>query len=316
MAGSQARGDSLLVRLPNYVGDAVMAWPAISRLVESGWQPTLIGRNWARDLFSASGLAVLAYPTATTQRVATLRDAARERSTRSIILLTHSFSSALEARLAGLRPTGFRKDGRGWLLAEAMGPLPPEHQVLAYWRLADRRCPAGLPEPAIRLPISDQSRSRIAMLLSAQGPHDRFVLLCPQAGGQHRGHSKDWPHFAELAAELHRAGWSTVAAPGPGEAEAFRARLPDSLLFTGLGLNEVAALAERASLTVANDCGLGHVAASAGRPVISLFGSTEPARTRPWSDRSTVLGGGGRWPTLQTTLETVLPALEPRPAVG
>ena len=305
MAATDARGNRLLVRLPNYVGDAVMAWPAIGRLIEAGWQPSLIGKGWARDLFSGSGLNIHAYPAATRQRVAALRGIAGAQHTRSIILLTHSFSSAFEARLAGLRPIGYRKDARGWLLAEAVGRLPAVHQVPAYWRLTDRYCPPGHPPSSIRLPMCARARRRIASVLEQHALDSGFALLCPQAGGRHRGHSKNWPHFAELATELHRAGWSTVAAPGPGETEAFRRRLPDSALLTDLGLSEVAALAERAKLAIANDCGPGHVASGAGVPVISLFGATDPARVQPWSDTTTVLGGNGRWPTLDEVLRAL-----------
>ena len=45
----------ILIRLPNYVGDTVLALPAINHLVDHGFRPVLVGKRWAADLLSARG---------------------------------------------------------------------------------------------------------------------------------------------------------------------------------------------------------------------------------------------------------------------
>src|SRR3974390_108862 len=115
---------SILVRLPNHLGDACMASAALDLLASRGYALTLAGRAWARDLYAGCPWPMVALPESRPARVRALF-ASRRRLPRATpaLLLTNSLSSALEARLAGLRPTGYDTDGRGWLLARAI-PVP------------------------------------------------------------------------------------------------------------------------------------------------------------------------------------------------
>ena len=54
-------------------------------------------------------------------------------------------------------------------------------------------------------------------------------------------------------------------------------------------LPQLVALLERASLVVANDSGPMHIAAALGRPLVTLFGPTNPVRTGPYGREDTVL---------------------------
>ncbi|MDP3142841.1 MAG: ATP-binding protein, partial [Candidatus Omnitrophota bacterium] len=60
----------------------------------------------------------------------------------------------------------------------------------------------------------------------------------------------------------------------------------------GFSLLEVAALIERCNLFIANDSGLGHVAAARNIPVISIFGPSKAHQTRPYGRRVTVMQQG------------------------
>ena len=57
-----------------------------------------------------------------------------------------------------------------------------------------------------------------------------------------------------------------------------------------------AAVLAGAQLVVANDSGSGHLAAAVGARLISVFGVTEPERTRPWGINATLIGSSGGWP--------------------
>ncbi len=106
---------------------------------------------------------------------------------------------------------------------------------------------------------------------------------------------KNWPleRFSELARALVASGRVPVFLLGPQEAsigaELLR-QIPGSIVLDFTQINPspaigvfdaVVAVAERLSLVVANDSGLGHLAGAAGRPVVSLFGPTDPRRWAP-----------------------------------
>ncbi|MFH1569004.1 MAG: glycosyltransferase family 9 protein [Gemmatimonadota bacterium] len=128
-----------------------------------------------------------------------------------------------------------------------------------------------------------------------------LVCLHPGSGGTH----KCWPLpcFAELAADLTRAGCRPVVLFGPAEEERWGDRalaLPTGVpRMSPPGLPEVAAVLARAALHVGNDSGPGHVAAAVGTPVLSLFGPTDPAIWAPRGPGCRVLvAPGGDLPSL------------------
>ena len=47
---------SLIIRLPNWVGDVIMALPALQSLQQSGIELLLFGKPWANDLLAATGM--------------------------------------------------------------------------------------------------------------------------------------------------------------------------------------------------------------------------------------------------------------------
>jgi ADP-heptose:LPS heptosyltransferase len=77
-----------------------------------------------------------------------------------------------------------------------------------------------------------------------------------------------------------------IAGPGQKElasevASATRGRSP---VLDGLGLKELAASLEMASVFVGNDSGPMHIAAALGRPVVAVWGSSDPTVWHPWTE--------------------------------
>ena len=114
----------------------------------------------------------------------------------------------------------------------------------------------------------------------------RFALLVPGSSARHP--AKRWParRFAMLAEELRQAGCCSVVIGSQAEralATAIREICPDALDLTGrTDIASVAALAQRAVLTVGNDTGVTHLAAAAGCPVVVLFSqASDPAWCAP-----------------------------------
>ena len=133
----------VVIRLPNWVGDVVMSLPALARLEAAGHPLKLVGRRWAGPLLAGCFAAPAVLPAGTGARIRLLRDLGRSapavappRGQADTLLLTNSFSSALEARLAGLHPLGYRQDGRGWLLTRAIDPPAGVHESERFDRLA------------------------------------------------------------------------------------------------------------------------------------------------------------------------------------
>jgi predicted lipopolysaccharide heptosyltransferase III len=151
---------------------------------------------------------------------------------------------------------------------------------------------AGVPvtdRPATRLFVTDEAAARVARRLDAAGVNaaQPFALFHPAAAFD----SKRWDarNFARVAARLGARGFVPVAVAAPGEADVVRAfaeGMPEAgvVSFNDLSLPEVVALAARARLFVGNDSGIAHIAAAVGTPSVVVFGSSNVAHWRPWTD--------------------------------
>jgi lipopolysaccharide heptosyltransferase I len=104
--------------------------------------------------------------------------------------------------------------------------------------------------------------------------------------------TKQWPpeKFAELAARLRRSmGLETVLLGGAADAEVAGKIETRFNLVGRTTLPQSIALLERAALVVANDSGPMHIAAALGRPLVALFGPTNPILTGPYGRPGSVL---------------------------
>ncbi len=142
--------------------------------------------------------------------------------------------------------------------------------------------------PATRLPQTPEARESVARRLKAEGLDEgaAFALVHPAAAFD----SKTWAaeNFARVVEHLAARGLKAVAVAAPGEAEVVNAVREHSsapvVAFTDLSLPEVTALAARARLFVGNDSGVAHVAAAVSTPQVVVFGSSNVAHWRPWTE--------------------------------
>lgn len=275
-----------------------MALPALDLLESRGYALTLAGRGWARDLFTAYSWPVISMAGSRIDRIRALRVCDIE----SGLLMTNSFGTALEFRLARIRAVGYARDARSWLLRKPVSVDPGDHMVEYYYRLATALtgpCPAPPPPRELRLRVDASARQRAHDVLRAHGVDTHYVVLCPVAVGLHRGQVKAWNGFTRLSEELLSRGISVVAMPGPSETEAVRSVLPRSTVLPESDVAAFAALLADARVVVANDSGPGHLAAAVGARLVSVFGVTEPEKTRPWSPRATLVGSAAGWPSYE-----------------
>lgn len=304
---------SLIVRLPNHLGDVCMSLPAIAALAARGIRTRLAGRPWVRELLAGEPWPVIALPAGRSARISALRDVGRKTGTEAL-LLTNSFSSALEFRLAGLRATGYARDGRSLLLQRAI-PVPADwsadlHTVAYYLHLAEVLLDeTGLPPANPHLSLDAASRARASAELARAGAAGAYVVLCPVARGLHHGRVKCWDGFARMARELRARGLACVICPGPGEREDAAAACPDATLLGALDLGAFGALLAASRLVIANDSGPGHLAAAVGARLVGVFGVTDPAKTRPLGAGVRIVGGAGGWPPYKEVAAAVTEAL-------
>jgi heptosyltransferase-2 len=277
----------LIVLAPNWLGDAVMALPALADIQRA--QPSVSVHVAARP-----SIAPLYSLVRDVEQVVVLdgaNDAAalRAHPYDTAILLTNSFKTALLARRAGIRERwGYRADFRSPLLTRAVMRPVGVHQAEYYQQLARALGFASGPlEPRLDLPAT--VREQAADLLRGAGWDGRSPLVAVAPGAAYGG-AKRWParSFAEVARTLSATGTTPVlvgaAADAPAGAEVVAA-IGDAVAPLDLiGRTDLRALGGvlvqcRALLT--NDSGAMHFAAALGTRVVALFGPTNERETSP-----------------------------------
>lgn len=304
----------LIIRLCNWVGEAVLSVPTLTMLAEQGYELHLIGKRWAINLFEGHGWPVHVRPAKRADAIAQLK-ALRQQLTQShpgftrrpnMVLFTSSFSSALEARLAGLKPIGYQKEGRSLLLGHGVPHQAGLHAADNYWRIGSHFAGVKQARPRqLGLKPSATHQSQATQLMQAHGLHDGFIILCPFSGAADTTGKKLWPEFPELARQLAAKGQTVVLCPGPGEEDQAQADYPGATLLNKVDLGTYAALSQHARCTVSNDTGPGHLASGAGGCVVSVLGPDAAPMWWVQGDKVTVLRPDQGWPTLQDVLQAI-----------
>jgi ADP-heptose:LPS heptosyltransferase len=128
-----------------------------------------------------------------------------------------------------------------------------------------------------------------------------FAVIAPAAAFE----SKRWTAagFAQVATHL-RDHWRlpgvVVAGPGQDQLASAVAKQAGAVALAGLTLKELMALINLSRAVVGNDSGPMHVAAALRRPLVAVFGSSNPTVWHPWTDSPYRIVGGrsettGQW---------------------
>lgn len=275
---------NLLVRATNWVGDAVMAIPALRALREAHPEAriTILGRSWVADLYRPEPFCDEAI-TWSGYSLETLRPL-RIQKFDAALLLQNAFGAAAIAKLTGIpRRIGYNRDARGWLLTDAIpvprpGEIPP-HESYYYLELLRR---AGL----IDAPLPAEPLIRLT------GWPWRPEPVIGVSPGAAYGGAKRWlpERFAAAAVQVARATNSSVIVFGTPQERAICARVAEGISSEGVAVSNKAGetsmaqfldLVSRCRAMLTNDSGSMHIASALGVPTVVVFGATNHITTGP-----------------------------------
>jgi heptosyltransferase-2 len=299
--------------LPNWIGDVVMATPAL-RALRNHFGPNahlvgimrpyvsaaLEGTTWLnKTLFyeKSYGLSELGWWRVTARLRAAKLD--------QILLLTNSTRTGLMARLSGAgERIGMASEGRSWLLTRpVIQPIDscsglPIATIDAYLHLASAiGCPPESPRLELGTTAADERAADDVWQRLGLPSGDRVVVL--NTGGAF-GSAKSWPveHFADLARRIATDfGMAVLVNCGPKERDEARSvvkqsnhpRVASLAEEPALPLGLTKACIRRARMLVSTDSGPRYFGIAFGKPVVTLFGPTDPRMTETHYDRETVL---------------------------
>ena len=285
----------LVILAPNWLGDAVMALPAIADMRHAALDAsiTVAARAPVAPLFAlvpdVDETIVLRQAPLSVAAWHELGVDIAGKGFDTALLLPNSVHVALLARRAGIPNLwGYRTDWRGTLLTRAVPPARGLHQVEYYQHLVHALGFTNGPgEP--RVTITAEARETARARLTSSG-WDRAVPLVAIAPGAAYGGAKRWPpaYFAELVEGLAADGVQcvmvgTAADAGTGDAVERSAKASRSIINL-VGRTDLATLAgvlANCRALVTNDSGAMHLAAAIGISVIAMFGPTNEQATAP-----------------------------------
>ena len=301
----------ILVRTPNWIGDAVMAIPALEALrrARPNDDISLLARPAIADLFAGQPFAnrTLAFDFRGRHQGwlgrAKLTRELRKEKFDAALLLQNAFEAAWISWRAGISERiGYARDARGPLLTNAIrvpqkGEIP-KHEAYYYLELLRRAGWAEMPREVLRarLTISAEARSAAESTLRRAGVREGSQR-CAIAPGASYGAAKCWPpeRFAQFADRIVSEWGADVLFFGsPGEKEIsdhIRSKMTSNAvsLVGETSMRDFAALLASCSLFIGNDSGAMHVAAAVGIPAIGIFGPTDPEGTAPLTDQFTLV---------------------------
>lgn len=301
----ETRAVRTLVISPNWIGDAVMAQPLLRALKDQQPQRRIdvLAPAWVAPVWRAA--AEVSEVLETPFKHGKLQWAERRRYAHMLrtrgydeaYILPNTLKFALIPWMANIpKRVGYKGEMRYGLInvmhhddRKQPRPMLPFYAALAG--PVSPQAPHDVPYPVLVSSAADQAAARARIGV----PADATVVAF--APGAEFGPAKRWPssHFAGLARMLQQARPDIVillmGSPKDGPVcEEIAAAAPGVRNLAGAtSLSDALALLAGVAALVTNDSGLMHIAAAFGRPVVALYGPTDPRHTPPLSDIAKVL---------------------------
>lgn len=307
------RGPRVLIVRMGAMGDVLHAMPAVAALrerhpewfvgwvIEPRWEPLLrvqdaASRGAAMPLVDRTFLAAARewkkHPLGreTIADISALRLAMQAERFDLCVDMQGLIRTAVIGRMAGAeRFVGRARPREGparWLYKERVRARAP-HVIEQGCELLGAAVGETLSPVRVTLPVDEVAEASLSQKLASDKP---IVLLAPTAGWG----AKEWPaeRYGAVAEALGHAGFRVVVNASSAEEPTAKAVVAASdgcaVALPGT-MAELIALVRRVEMVIAGDTGPLHLAAALGKPVVALFGPTDPLRTGPYGTRSRVL---------------------------
>ena len=285
----------VLIRSPNWLGDAVMAFPLVELLKEnlSGVSLQIMTREYLAELWEVHpAVDKIKVIKGGKFREIIMALKMRKEVFDLYISLPNSFLAALSGWLCGAKSRiGFATQRREFLLTHPL-PLPQkQHRVFQYLNLLKPLNIDVHQLPPLSLKMDHSLKEKAKNFLNpSNGP---FIALNP---GAFYGEAKCWPeeNFIRLGKFLIKNGFHVVLLGSKKEAEKnerIRKHIGENIRdLTGkTSLKELMAILTEMKCLVTNDTGTMHLGVLLEVPLVAIFGSTSPAFTGPWKGKNIVL---------------------------
>jgi heptosyltransferase-2 len=299
--------ERIIVRSPNWVGDAVLSTPAVRAIRENfpAAQITLVAKPWVAPVFLHNPCVDNIYRYESEGRhggwlgkVRLVKKLRREKFDLAI-LFQNAFEAALLVFLAGVRVRlGYATDCRRVFLTHAIDVDQHDrdgHQIGYYLGILEGASLESKGEQ-LTIVVSDRERVRAEETLRSCKVRPESPLVGINPGAAY-GSSKRWPlaRYAALCEKIRRLRGAEIIIFGGSEEQAVGQKISSLMkgrctdLCGRTNLREAIALIEKCRLFITNDSGLMHVAAALDIPLVAIFGSTDPKATGPRNPRSWVV---------------------------
>lgn len=307
---AQNKIDRVVVRVPNWVGDAVMCVPALRALRRLLPQAhiTLVSRPGASDVFIDADCAddVMIYNRSGLKSAWEQTKRWKQHQFQLAVLFQNAFEAAAIAFMARVPVRiGCDTQRRGFLLTNRIASPAwknERHDVFYYLNIVSEletllggTSSVEATEPDFAFRISETRRRKAQELLSQHGidTGKPLVLLCP---GSVNSRAKRWPaeRYAALADQFGETGATVALIGSPGEREVSErvcglSRRKPVILTGETSVADVTAIIDLADLLVTNDTGPAHIGSALGTPTIVIFGPTNPVTTKPFGPSGLVV---------------------------
>jgi heptosyltransferase-2 len=291
-----------LVISPNWIGDAVMSQPLLQLLKQANPERPIdvLAPPSAAPVWRAMREVAEVLETPFRHGALQLKErrkfakVLKARGYADSYVLPNTLKYALIPWLAGIpRRVGYKGEMRyGLVNVMHHDDTPPRPMVPFYAALAGEPGAAlrqDVPRPSMHVGQDEMAAARAAAGVPGHAP---LYVFAP---GAEFGSAKRWParHFAALAVQVREQRGAHIALLGsPKDREACAeviALAGEERIHSLAGATSLAqaiALIAQADAMVANDSGLLHIASALNRPVVALYGSTDPDHAPPFADRS------------------------------
>ena len=300
----------LLIRMPNWIGDCMMALPTLHYLEKKGFTLTLVGKGWLVGLF-ADAWPVITLSKSSNHHIASLK----QHASKDMLLLTNSFSSAWLAKKTAKKAIGYRGDYRSLLLSKKYRAYANLHESNHFLKLAQLYLRDVLsPDPLKAYALPNKASKHIQTIqknILEKYPilNEKFILICPFSVGTNKaGQSKVWPFWNLLIECIHekRPDLNIIYCPNAGETFSLHPQnLENTYLYSleDIALDDYFVIMQLAAMVIGNDTGPMHMASCVNSKTVTLFGATDPKRTSPI--HGVFLGKYGVWPSVDEVMESL-----------